>query len=169
MSVTVLALTFALAAPLDDKKADDASKAEVKKMEGTWTFEKIVTAQGESAPDEELKALRLLLHYGASPLALNNYSWTPVAYSATAAAEAYFKQLVAEFEKRRVEGARLEREQQQQRGQRVGGVRLVTQDDNGAAQERAQYRPREDSLSNLQAPPSLEWSPVVERRICCPR
>jgi uncharacterized protein (TIGR03067 family) len=60
MSMTVLALTLsaALAAPADDKKADDATKAEMKKMEGTWTIEKVVRP-GESPPAEELKQLKL--------------------------------------------------------------------------------------------------------------
>jgi hypothetical protein len=97
-------------------------------------------------------------------MAQNNYSWTPIAYSATVAAEVYFKQLVAEFEKRRVETLHQQRERETAtRQQRVGGVRLVTQDDAASA---VQFRPREDSLSNLQRP-SVEWSPV-ERRAMTP-
>jgi target of rapamycin complex 2 subunit AVO2 len=81
------------------------------------------TALHYASASGELKALRLLLQYGASPLAQNAYSWTPIAYSATAAAEAYFKQLVAEFERRRVEAVQQQREMEMQR---MAGVRLVT-------------------------------------------
>lgn len=121
------------------------------------------TALHHASAAGELKALRLLLQYGASPMALNNYSWTPIAYSSTVAAEVYFKQLVAEFEKRRVEALKQEREREAAtRTQRIGGVRLVTQDDGNAVQ----FRPREDSLSNLSRP-NVEWSPI-ERRAMTP-
>jgi hypothetical protein len=126
------------------------------------------TALHHASAAGELKALRLLLQYGASPLAQNNYSWTPIAYSSTVAAEVYFKQLVAEFEKRRVEALKQEREREAAtRQQRVGGVRLVTQEDGGGPiGGSVQFRPREDSLSNL-ARPNVEWSPV-ERRAMTP-
>jgi len=121
------------------------------------------TALHHASAAGELKALRLLLQYGASPMAQNNYSWTPIAYSSTVAAEVYFKQLVAEFEKRRVEALKQEREREAAtRTQRIGGVRLVTQDDGNAVQ----FRPREDSLSNLSRP-NVEWSPI-ERRAMTP-
>jgi hypothetical protein len=127
------------------------------------------TALHHASAAGELKALRLLLQYGASPLAQNNYSWTPIAYSSTIAAEVYFKQLVAEVEKRRVEGLKQERESAG-RQQRIGGVRLVTQEEGGAplgsSAATVQFRPREDSLSNL-ARPNIEWSPV-ERRAMTP-
>lgn len=60
MSMTVLALTLsaALAAP-DDKKADDPAKAEMKKMEGTWEFDKIVQNGEEVAGGDERKEMRL--------------------------------------------------------------------------------------------------------------
>jgi hypothetical protein len=125
------------------------------------------TALHHASAAGELKALRLLLHYGASPLAQNNYSWTPIAYSATAAAEAYFKQLVAEFERRRVEGVNQQREREREKErQRLGGVRLVTQDDSGGPIGGAQIRPRDDSLGALPAP-GIEWSPI-ERRAMTP-
>lgn len=116
------------------------------------------TALHHASAAGELKALRLLLQYGASPMAQNNYSWTPIAYSSTVAAEVYFKQLVAEFEKRRVEALQAERSREKQR---IGGVRLVTQQDDGGpiGGNAVQFRPREDSLSNLQRP-NVEWSPV---------
>lgn len=124
------------------------------------------TALHHASAAGELKALRLLLHYGASPLAQNNYSWTPIAYSSTAAAEAYFKQLVAEFEKRRVEGLKAERERvSAASAARIGGVRLVTQDEGGAPIGSAvSYRPREDSLSGY-AQGNPEWSPIERRAV----
>lgn len=59
MTATVLALALVAAAPADDKKADETTKAEMKKMEGNWTFEKIVTAEGNERPADELKAMTL--------------------------------------------------------------------------------------------------------------
>lgn len=69
-----------------------------------------------------LAALRILLAAGANPLAKNDYDWTPLAYSQTVAAEVYFKNLVAEFERRKVEGQRVGEERERQR---AAGVRLV--------------------------------------------
>ncbi|KAF2436288.1 ankyrin [Tothia fuscella] len=129
------------------------------------------TALHHASAAGELKALRLLLHYGASPMAQNNYSWTPIAYSSTVAAEVYFKQLVGEFEKRRVEGLKAEREREKERErQRVGGVRLVTQD-LGSERERGSgsldQMMRGDDGSSALPKPGLEWSPV-ERRAMTP-
>src|ERR1051325_9640550 len=56
------------------------------------------TALHHASAAGELKALRMLLSYGANPLATNAYSWTPVHYTATPAVEAYFKTLIIEFE-----------------------------------------------------------------------
>lgn len=96
-----------------------------------------------------LKALRVLLSAGADPMATNSYDWTPLAYSQTVAAEVYFKNLVAEFERRKVEGAREERGRAEEQMRRKGaGVRLVTGDDESVA-----MRPSQD----------LEWSPVDSR------
>lgn len=72
-----------------------------------------------------LKALRILLAAGANPLAKNNYDWTPLAYSQTVAAEVYFKNLVAEYERKKVEGARQGEEIQKQR---AAGMRIVEDD-----------------------------------------
>ncbi|KAH9869131.1 hypothetical protein IAQ61_006336 [Plenodomus lingam] len=57
------------------------------------------TALHHASAAGELKALRMLLSYGAEPLAMNWASWTPVHYSATSAAESYFKGLIIEREK----------------------------------------------------------------------
>lgn len=78
-----------------------------------------------------LAALRLLLAAGANPLAKNDCDWTPLAYSQTVAAEVYFKNLVAEFERRKVEGLRVGEERERQR---VAGVRLVGEDVSGQQQ-----------------------------------
>jgi uncharacterized protein (TIGR03067 family) len=56
---TVLILTLS-AAPLDEP-AGDAVKTEVKKMEGTWTFEKVVQNGEEPRPVEEMKVMRLVI------------------------------------------------------------------------------------------------------------
>ncbi len=55
----------------------------------------------------ELKAVRVLLQFGADPLLPNTYSWTPIAFSSTPAAEAYFHQLAGEIEKRRGQYAKI--------------------------------------------------------------
>lgn len=109
------------------------------------------TALHHASAAGELKAIRLLLQYGASPLAQNRNRWTPIHYSATAAAELYFKNLVAEFEKRRVEGMRENRDQTRDR-QRMG-VRLVTTEEAGVVPS---------------SPANLEWSPVEARRAMTP-
>jgi uncharacterized protein len=151
------------------------------------------TALHHASAAGELKALRLLLQSGASPLAQNSYSWTPIACSATGAAEAYFKQLVAEVERRRVEARKEAREREMQR---VAGVRVVAgqvpqqpppppQQQQQQAEEWRQ-RPRggsderragsalgvrvgweEQSVQQL-GPPPQEWSPSGERGVTTP-
>ena len=64
------------------------------------------TALHHASAAGELIALRLLLQAGAAPFAQNAYAWTPLAYSSTAAAEFYFRNLIAEIEKRRLESLR---------------------------------------------------------------
>lgn len=129
------------------------------------------TALHHASAAGELKALRMLLQYGANPLAQNSYSWTPVHYSATPAAEAYFKTLIIEFEKKKAEGAREKRERERQRN---AGVRLVTNEEAmaglgmgmGAGGER--QRARDDAaLAGLPAP-GMDWSPVEKRRAMTP-
>jgi len=62
MSMTVLTLTLsaALAAPAEDPPGD-AVKAEMKKMEGAWAFEKLVPNGEEPRPEGELKQMRLVV------------------------------------------------------------------------------------------------------------
>ncbi|KAF2635803.1 hypothetical protein P280DRAFT_473587 [Massarina eburnea CBS 473.64] len=113
----------------------------------------------------ELKALRMLLQYGANPLAQNVYSWTPVHYSATPAAEAYFKTLIIEFEKKKAEGKRVEKERERQRN---AGVRLVTDGESVGGVGGDRHRARDDAaISGLPAP-GMDWSPVERRRAMTP-
>jgi hypothetical protein len=119
------------------------------------------TALHHASAAGELKALRMLLQYGANPLASNAYSWTPVHYSATPQAEAYFKTLIIEFEKKKAEGKREMRERERQR---TAGVRLVT--DQEGLGERA--RARDDAaIAGLPAP-GVDWSPIEKRRAMTP-
>ncbi|OAG11251.1 ankyrin [Paraphaeosphaeria sporulosa] len=125
------------------------------------------TALHHASAAGELKALRMLLQYGANPLASNAYSWTPVHYSATPAAEAYFKTLIIEFEKKKAEGKRLEREREKQRS---AGVRLVTDQEavGGAVGGGERQRARDDAAIAGLPMPGLEWSPVERRRAMTP-
>lgn len=102
-----------------------------------------------------LKALRILLSAGANPLAKNNYDWTPLAYSQTVAAEVYFKNLVAEFERRKVEGLRAEEEREKQR---VAGVRVVAHED-----ENGNMTPVDDE-DTIDDALKRHWSPTMERK-----
>lgn len=128
------------------------------------------TALHHASAAGELKALRMLLQYGANPLASNAYSWTPVHYSATPAAEAYFKTLIIDFEKNKAEAKREMRERERQRN---AGVRLVTdQDALGAggpvSQMGDRQKARDDAaIAGLPAP-GMEWSPVEKRRAMTP-
>lgn len=101
-----------------------------------------------------LKALRILLASGADPLAKNNYDWTPLAYSQTVAAEVYFKNLVAEFERRKQEGAKQSEEWERRR---AAGVRLV--EDDGST-----MRPGGDDDEIIDDALRRHWSPVDRRR-----
>ena len=78
-----------------------------------------------------LKAMRVLIQNGADPLARNHGGWTPEFYSLTVQAEVYYKNLVAEFEKRRAQDdiARNER-----KARSAAGVRLVNADEDDAGE-----------------------------------
>lgn len=107
-----------------------------------------------------LKALRILLAAGANPMAKNNYDWTPLAYSQTVAAEVYFKNLVAEYERKKVEGARQGEEIQKQR---AAGVRMVQDErDNNPVTPIDDDEVLGDVLRRQQ------WSPVDRRRPMMP-
>ncbi|OCK81216.1 ankyrin [Lepidopterella palustris CBS 459.81] len=139
------------------------------------------TALHHASAFGELKALRLLLHAGASPLAQNAYSWTPVHYSATSAAEAYFKNLVVEMERQRVERTQQEKRERERvgvgRGMRgIGGVRLVTSEEGMAEMGMRQQPPgallggaRDDAgVVGLVGVAMRDWSPVERRRAMTP-
>jgi len=129
------------------------------------------TALHHASAAGELKALRMLLQYGANPLASNAYSWNPVHYSATTAAEAYFKTLIIEFEKKKAEGKRLEREREKQRN---AGVRLVTDQEglgtNGSnvGNTTDRHRARDDAAIAGLPMPGVDWSPIERRRAMTP-
>lgn len=103
-----------------------------------------------------LKALRLLLAAGADPLAKNAYDWTPLAYSQTVAAEVYMKNLVAEFARRKAEGTKANEERERMR---VGGVRLVGDDDMGPVNE-------DEVIGDVL---KRHWSPTDRRRPGTPK
>ncbi|KAF2477866.1 ankyrin [Lindgomyces ingoldianus] len=122
------------------------------------------TALHHASAAGELKALRMLVQYGANPLAQNAYSWTPVHYSASPAAETYFKSIIIEFEKKKAEGQREKRERERQRN---AGVRLVT-DEDAMAGMGGRQRARDDAaIAGLPAP-GMDWSPVERRRAMTP-
>ncbi|KAF2711741.1 ankyrin [Pleomassaria siparia CBS 279.74] len=131
------------------------------------------TALHHASAAGELKALRMLLQYGANPLIPNSSFWTPVHYSATPAAEAYFKTLIIEFEKAKAEGARLKSERERQRN---AGVRLVTSEEgmqgiqnvhSGGSGE-SRHRARDEAATAGLPAPGMEWSPVERRRAMTP-
>jgi uncharacterized protein len=114
------------------------------------------TALHYASSGGHLKTIRALLAYGASPVAQNAHAWTPIAYSLTPEAESYFKNLVVEFEKRRVESLQQAREREREKErQRLAGVRLVTGDD---------MVPNDSQ----QIPPEWHGSPIEQKRIMTP-
>lgn len=74
-----------------------------------------------------LKAVRVLVQAGADPLCANYAGWNPDAYSLTVQADVYFRNLVAEFEKRRAEETA--RRNMERKGNGGGRVRLVTEEE----------------------------------------
>lgn len=123
------------------------------------------TALHHASAAGELKTMRMLLQYGANPVASNAYSWTPVHYSATTAAEAYFKTLIIEFEKKKAEE---KREFAMRERQRNAGVRLVT-DQEGLMQSASQRHGARDDAAIAGLPaPGMGWSPVEKRRAMTP-
>jgi hypothetical protein len=139
------------------------------------------TALHHASAAGELKALRMLLSYGANPLATNAFSWTPVHYSATSQAEAYFKTLIIESEKKKAEGRRVLAERERARN---AGVRLVTDDSTinpattaasngiagvGGGSGAMTGRARDDQAIAMGLPaPGVDWSPVEKRRAMTP-
>jgi len=72
-----------------------------------------------------LKAVRALIQAGADPLRKNTAGWTPEYYSITVQAEVYYRNLVAEWEKRKAEEEIRLNERRIKGG---GAVRLVPQE-----------------------------------------
>ncbi|ORY13318.1 ankyrin repeat-containing domain protein [Clohesyomyces aquaticus] len=122
------------------------------------------TALHHASAAGELKALRILLTSGANPLAQNAYSWTPLHYSATPTAEAYFSSMIIEFAKKEAEGQREKRERERQRN---AGVRLVTNEDAMVGLGERQ-RARDDAAIAGLPLPGMDWSPVEKRRAMTP-
>lgn len=78
-----------------------------------------------------LKNARVLVQAGADPLRQNHQGWRPDAYSLTVQADVYFRNLVAEFERRRAEDMARKRDQRP-RGNGGGHVRLVQDQEDDA-------------------------------------
>lgn len=118
------------------------------------------TALHHASAAGNLGALRILLAAGANALAKNDYDWTPLAYSQTVAAEVYLKNLVGEFERRKVEGLRVGEERERQR---AAGVRLVgSTGDEGSgvavvsSSQQQQKQPTHEEIPELGVG---QWSP----------
>jgi hypothetical protein len=89
----------------------------------------------------------------------------PVHYSASYAAEAYFKTLIIEFEKKKAESAREKRERERQRN---AGVRLVTNEEAMQNMPGGRQRAKDDAaIAGLPAP-GMSWSPIEKRRAATP-
>lgn len=87
------------------------------------------TALHFAASNGHLLVLRTLLAAGADAEKKNVWAWTPVAYSATVSAEVYFKQLIAEVERR----DRMRRDADMERNNknlRAGDIRMVSADES---------------------------------------
>jgi hypothetical protein len=94
-----------------------------------------------------LKAIRALMQAGADPLCKNKAGWTPQYYSITVQAEVYFRNLVAELEKRKAEE---ELRSNERRAKGGGLVRLVPQDDESDDGQSEQSRSRASSARSQQ-------------------
>lgn len=89
-----------------------------------------------------LKSARMLVQAGADPLAANHAGWKPDAYSLSVQADVYFRNLVAEFEKRKAEENARKREEHRPTG--GGQVRLV-QEQETLEDEPESYYDADDS------------------------
>ena len=78
-----------------------------------------------------MKAVRVLVQSGADPLARNKDGWTPEYYSVTVQAEVYYRNLVAEWERRKAED---EMRMKESRARSAAGVRLVDNDDTESSE-----------------------------------
>jgi uncharacterized protein len=89
-----------------------------------------------------LKAVRALIQAGADPLCTNYAGWAPHNYSLTVQAEVYYRNLVAEWEKRKAED-KIQQSERERRGNLKGGgaVRLVSdEEDVGSGLDQSRSR-----------------------------
>jgi uncharacterized protein len=95
-----------------------------------------------------LKAVRALIQAGADPLQRNNQGWTPQYYSITVQAEVYYRNLIAEWEKRKAEEVIRMKER---RGKGGGGLRLVQDEDNDQVRlsDGEEARARAESMESV--------------------
>lgn len=101
-----------------------------------------------------LKAVRALIQAGADPLRKNTAGWTPEYYSITVQAEVYYRNMVAEWEKRKAEDETLANDRRAKAaaagGGRGGAVRLVPQEPDSDNDESAASRSRASSARSQQ-------------------
>ena len=85
-----------------------------------------------------LKAVRALIQAGADPLCSNLAGWAPHNYSLTVQADVYYRNLVAEWEKRKAEE---KIQQNERRGKGGGAVRLVSdEEEHGSELDQSRSR-----------------------------
>ena len=94
-----------------------------------------------------LKAVRALIQAGADPLCSNYAGWAPHNYSLTVQADVYFRNLVAEWEKRKAE----EKIQHNERKSKGGGAVRLVADEETDGSELEQSRSRSGSSRSLPA------------------
>jgi len=94
-----------------------------------------------------LKAVRALIQAGADPLRKNKAGWTPEYYSITVQAEVYYRNLVAEWEKRKAEEGTRASDRRVKGG---GAVRLVPQEAESDEGESEASRSRASSARSQQ-------------------
>jgi uncharacterized protein len=99
-----------------------------------------------------LKAVRALIQAGADPLCSNFAGWAPHNYSLTVQADVYYRNLVAEWEKRKAEE---KLHQSERRGKGGGAVRLVSDhDDDSEIDQRSRSGSARSQATN-EAEPGL--------------
>lgn len=123
------ALTFHYAVKVSSKPPGDGSTVEALLAHNSNVH--AVDNNGNSclhyaATWGNLKAVRALIQAGADPLQRNHQGWTAQSYSITVQAEVYYKNLVAEWERRKAEEAIRMKDR---RGKGGGGLRLVTNEE----------------------------------------
>lgn len=105
-----------------------------------------------------LKAVRALIQAGADPMSKNKAGWTPVSYSITVQAEVYYRNLVAEWEKRKAED---EMRASERRGKGGGSVRLVPQETDSEEDDETGRTSRTESTRERSTTRSSSGRPVA--------